>query len=120
MIGAALVYGVALTGKFGDPKDVELSGRLAGWMEALIEGDEADELGPAKHFNKLYCVEQPTAEECWRVAGFRIDADKMEDPAYVTGLRRRWDTQMADLDDDIREALYDAGKPKVQMIYGNF
>jgi hypothetical protein len=109
MVGASLVYGIALTGEFGDPDDVDLPDALEEWVNDLQDGEESP-----------HVVSHPTVESDWLVAGFRVASDRMDDPSYVGTLRTQWDERMADLEADRREALLTMGTPKVQVIYGKY
>ena len=125
MIGANLVYGIPLTGSFGESPRVALAGRLKEWMDSLRQGDihlygDGIPDAMARAFFEGHVVSQPTTRSEWCVAGFSVEIERMDDPAYVGQLHSQWDALMSDLEPDLRAALETLGQPKVHMIYGEF
>jgi hypothetical protein len=113
MVGANIVYGISLTGEFGDPQEAGVSGELLDWVQRLQDdSDERDDLS--------YVQSHFTAEDDWLVAGIAVEPEKLDDPTYAGSLRAQWDEAMKDVEPERLEAILALGPPTVQVIYGKY
>jgi hypothetical protein len=128
MVGGFLAYGVPVTGKFGDPRDIKgLKGQLKAWMKKLQDCYPEEDLDPDNpdeaailDFYTNQLASCPTAESTWYVAGFPVNTKNLSEPAYYNGLRGKWDEMMAELPADVLQNLLDLGGPGFHVLCGKY